>query len=147
MTLTQRLRDNKARVGGNELWINYSPTNLVAIVLICWFCLMTNSRCHFVTRLFLHSSSLHLLIAAVSLSTAIVQVLSYLQFEDFELYWGAVFFTTRRGVLEKSFFKSIFGVNFEAGNKTRKKFGVILFLNNMKSEAKREWFFVHIVFF
>ena len=29
----------------------------------------------------------------------------FLQFKEFELYWGAVFFiTTRRGVLEKSFF-------------------------------------------
>ena len=32
------------------------------------------------------------------------------------------FFTTRRGVLEKSFFKINFiGVNFEAGNGTREK--------------------------
>ena len=35
------------------------------------------------------------IIAAVSLV--------FLQFKEFELYWGAVFFTTRR-VLEKSFF-------------------------------------------
>ena len=34
----------------------------------------------------------------------------------------AVFFTTRRGVLEKSFFKINFiGVIFEAGNETREK--------------------------
>ena len=41
----------------------------------------------------------------------------FLQFKEFELYWGAVVFTTRRGVLEKSFFKiNFFGVNFETGN-------------------------------
>ena len=45
-----------------------------------------------------------------------------LQFKEFELYWGAVFFTTRRGVLEKSFFKINFiGVIFEAGNETSEK--------------------------
>ena len=55
--------------------------------------------------------------------------------KEFELYWGAVFllrleeeywrspfFTTRRGVLEKSFFLINFiGLNFEAGNETREK--------------------------
>ena len=47
---------------------------------------------------------------------------SFLQFKEFELYWGAVFFTTRRGVLEKSFFLINFiGVIFEAGNETREK--------------------------
>ena len=34
---------------------------------------------------------------------------------------GRCLFTTRRGVMDKSFFKSIFGVNFEAGNETREK--------------------------
>ena len=28
----------------------------------------------------------------------------FLQFKEFQLYWGAVFFPTRRGVLENSFF-------------------------------------------
>ena len=37
---------------------------------------------------------------------AIVKVLSFfLQFEEFELYWGAVFFTTRRGVVVIVFYK------------------------------------------
>ena len=36
-----------------------------------------------------------------------IMVLSFLKFKEFELYWGAVFFiTTRRGVLEKSFWRS-----------------------------------------
>ena len=49
-------------------------------------------------------------------------LLVFLQFKEFELYWGAVFYTTRRGVLEKSFFKITFiGVIFEAGNETREK--------------------------
>ena len=50
-------------------------------------------------------------------------LLFFLQFKEFELYWGAVFYTTRRGVLEKSFFLiTLVGVNFEAGNETREKF-------------------------
>ena len=32
----------------------------------------------------------------------------FLQFKEFELYWGAVFFTTGRGVLEKSFFNQFY---------------------------------------
>ena len=53
---------------------------------------------------------------------AIIALLFFLQFKEFELYWGAVFFTTRRGVLEKSFLLINFiGVTFEAGNETREK--------------------------
>ena len=38
------------------------------------------------------------------------------------MYWGAVFFMTRRGVLEMSFFLVNFiGVIFEAGKETREK--------------------------
>ena len=43
----------------------------------------------------------------------------FLQFKENELFWGAVFFTTRRGVLEKSFLINFIGVNFEVGNETR----------------------------
>ena len=45
----------------------------------------------------------------------------FLQFKEFEFYWSAVF-TTRRGVLENSFFSINFsGVIFETGNETREK--------------------------
>ena len=45
----------------------------------------------------------YLLIAALIFSAGYYRA-PFLQFKEFELYWGAVFFTTRRGVLEKSFF-------------------------------------------
>ena len=45
-----------------------------------------------------------LLIAALASQPAIIELLFFLQFKKFEMYWGAVFFTTRRGVLEKSLF-------------------------------------------
>ena len=46
----------------------------------------------------------------------------YYNSKEFELHWGAVFFKTRRGVLENAFFKINFiGVNFEVGNETREK--------------------------
>ena len=55
------------------------------------------------------------------------------------MYWGAVFFTIRRGVLEKSFFQINFiGVKLNQEMKHVKKFGVILLTNKMKSEAKIE---------
>ena len=66
---------------------------------------------------------LRCLIAAARLSNdSYLGVLLFLQFKEFELYWGTVFFTTRRGVLEKSFFLINFiGVIFEAGNETPEK--------------------------
>ena len=44
------------------------------------------------------------LIAASSIPGGYYSAPKFLQFKEFELYWGAVFFTTRRGVMEKSFF-------------------------------------------
>ena len=65
--------------------------------------------------------------------------LGFLQFKEFELYWGAVFFiTTRRGVLEKSFFLINFiGVIFEAGNETREKIWSD-FVAEQKGRAERK---------
>ena len=58
------------------------------------------------------------------------------------MYWGTVFFTTRRGVLEKSFFKIIFiGVNFEAGNETRVKIW-----SDFVAEQNEEWSEKRVVF-
>ena len=66
--------------------------------------------------------------------------LFFLQFKDFELYWGAVFFTTRRGVLEKSFFL----INFIG---TREKIGVILVLYKSEERSEKRVVFVHISVF
>ena len=66
----------------------------------------------------------------------------FLQFKEFELYWGAVFFTTRRGVLDKSFFKINFiGVNFEAGNETREKI-----CSDFVADQNEEWSEKRVVF-
>ena len=49
-----------------------------------------------------------LLIAAPNFSAGYYSAPNFfLHFKEFELYWGAVFFMTGRGVLEKSFFSSI----------------------------------------
>ena len=73
-----------------------------------------------------------------------------LVFFTFQRIWivlGRCLFTTRRGVLEKSFFKSIFGVNFEAGNETREKiwsdFGAE---QKWRAERKKSGFCSHCCF-
>ena len=76
---------------------------------------------------------------------AILRCSWFLQFKEFELFWGAVFFTTRRGVLEKSFFLINFiGVIFEAGNETREK---ILALNKSEERSEKRVVFVHTAVF
>ena len=85
------------------------------------------------------------LIAASASQPAIIALLFFFQFKEFELYWGAVFFTTRREVLEKSFLINFIGLNFEAGNETREK--IWCDFVTIKSGQKREWFFVHIAIF
>ena len=45
-------------------------------------------------------------------------LLVFLQFKEFELYWCAVFFTTRRGVLEKSFFIQFYWSDLKAAFKS-----------------------------
>ena len=63
-------------------------------------------------------------------------------------YCARIFFTTRRWVLEKSFFKINFiGVIFEAGNETREKIWSDLVAEQKKSGAKSEWLFVHTAVF
>ena len=66
---------------------------------------------------------------------------TFLQFKDFELYWGAVFFTTRRGVLERPFFKSILLEWFLKRKwnawKNLEKFWC---WTKVKSGAESEWF-------
>ena len=59
----------------------------------------------------------------------------FLQFKDFELYWGAVFFLR----LEEEYWRSPFlinfiGVSFEAGNETLKKI-----LSDFVAEQNEEW--------
>ena len=50
-------------------------------------------------------------------------------------------FTTRRGVLEMSFFNQFFGVNFEAGNETREKNW-----SDFVAEQNEEWSEKRVVF-
>ena len=63
-----------------------------------------------------------LLIAALIFSAGYYCARIFLQFKEFELYWGAVFLR-----LEEEYWRSPFflinsiGVNFEAGNETREK--------------------------
>ena len=58
------------------------------------------------------------LIAALIFSAGYYSATIFLQFKEFELYWGAVFLRLE----EESFFLINFiGVIFEAGNETRKK--------------------------
>ena len=46
----------------------------------------------------------------------------FLQFEEFELYWGAVFlYESKSSIGEVLFLINFIGVNFEAGNETREK--------------------------
>ena len=51
-------------------------------------------------------------------------------------------FSTRRGVMEKSFFKSLIGMNFEAGKETREKLWRFGCLTKLRSGVKRV-VFVH----
>ena len=72
----------------------------------------------------------------------------FLQFKEFDLHWGAVFFTTRKGVSEKSFFKINFvGVNFEAGNETREKIWSDFVAEQNEVEQKGSGFFVYFAVF
>ena len=74
------------------------------------------------------------LIAAVSLSNG--------------YYLGAILFTTRRGVLEKSFFKINFiGVNFEAGNETREKIRSDFVAKQNDECSEKRVFFVPVAIF
>ena len=78
----------------------------------------------------------------------------FLQFKEFELYWGAVFFydskrsigevlfiMTRRGVLEKSFFNQFYWSEFWSGKwNAWKNLEWFWGWTKVKSGAKREWF-------
>ena len=59
------------------------------------------------------------LIAALIFSTGYFSAPIFLEFKEFELYWGAVFFLR----LEEEYWRSPFLINFifEAGNDTREK--------------------------
>ena len=59
--------------------------------------------------------SLALLIAAVSLSTAIIYALSFLQFKEFELYWGAVFSRLEEEYWRSPFFNQFYWSKFWSG--------------------------------
>ena len=49
-------------------------------------------------------------------------LLVFLQFKEFELYWGAVFFyDSKRSIGEVLFLINFIGVIFKAGNETREK--------------------------
>ena len=49
-------------------------------------------------------------------------LLVFLQFKEFELHWGAVFFyDSKRSIGEVLFLTNFIGVIFEAGNETREK--------------------------
>ena len=52
-----------------------------------------------------------------------IGALCFLQFKEFELYWGAVFLRLEEEYWRSPFFFLInfIGVNFEAGNETREK--------------------------
>ena len=74
-----------------------------------------------------------LLIAAVSFSNGyylgalFFTIQRIFKFKEFELYWGAVFFSTRRGVLEKSFFNQFYWSEFWSTWNTWVGFMMILF--------------------
>ena len=72
----------------------------------------------------------------------------FLQFKELELYWRAVFFTNRRAVLEKFFFKINFnGVNFEAANETREKYWSDFVAEQNEECSEKRVVFVHIAVF
>ena len=48
-------------------------------------------------------------------------LLVFLQFKEFELYWGAVFLRLEEEYGEILFLINFIGVNFEAANETREK--------------------------
>ena len=58
----------------------------------------------------------------IALAGAIIAFSCFLQFKEFELYWGAVFFyDSKRSIGEVLFLINFIGVIFEAGNETREK--------------------------
>ena len=62
------------------------------------------------------------LIAALIFSAGYYSAPIFLQFKEFELYWGAVFFCdSKRSIGEVLFLINFIGVIFEAGNETREK--------------------------
>ena len=72
----------------------------------------------------------------------------YYNSKNLNYIWALSFFyDSKRSIGEVLFLINFIGVNFEAGIETREKFGLILLLNKLKNEAKREWFFVHIAVF
>ena len=70
----------------------------------------------------------------------------FLQFKEFELYWGAVFFTTRRGVLEKSFFINFWSEFWSGKWNAWKNLEWFWRWTKVKSRAKRV-VFVHTAVF
>ena len=63
-------------------------------------------------------------------------------------YSAPIFFTTRRGVLEKSFFNQFYWSEFWSGKWTAwKNLEWCGCWTKVKSGAKREWFFVHTAVF
>ena len=82
-----------------------------------------------------------------AIAAVIGDIVVFLQFKEFELYWGAVFLRLEEEYWRSPFLINFIGLHFEAGNETRKKIWSDLVAEKMKSGAKREWFFVHIAVF
>ena len=77
-----------------------------------------------------------------------IGALCLLQFKQFEFYWGAVFFTTRREVLEKPFFLiNSFEWFVKREMKCVKKIEVILVLNKNEERSEKRVVFVHTAVF
>ena len=68
--------------------------------------------------------------------------MGFLQFKEFEFYWGAVFLRLEEEYWRSPFFKINFsGVIFEAGNETREKIWSDFAAEQQKRRAERkEWF-------
>ena len=59
---------------------------------------------------------------------------NFLQFKEFELYWGTVFLRLEEEYLRSPFFFNFIGMNFEAGTETREKFW-----SDLVAEQNEEW--------
>ena len=124
-----------------QLFINCWVWSFLAATWITWVSVCWGNWHGLMVAATKHCPTNVLLIAALIFSAGYYSAPIFLQFKEFELYWGAVFFTTRRGVLEKSlFFNQFYWSDFWRGKwNAWKNLEWFWRWTKVKSGAKREW--------
>ena len=74
-------------------------------------------------------------------------LLFFLQFKEYELYWGAVFLRLEEEYWRSPFLFNFIGVNFEAGNETREKIWSDFVGEQNEELSEKKVVFVHTAVF